>query len=315
MCIAVGMILFSLSTRYCVYQDAPQKASSLFKWECWDECSCLPPVVDHSTTTIHQSYRTSDPQSWKEGWENYQQTWLKFHRESWRFIFWTDSQNALLATCSGYPHLLSGRSGIQMADLSRLLYLHTYGGLYIDMDYIALRNQRELLQRMTSILSFEVIHNIVLLQGRQDQVVGLEWGFASAPHHPIWRFCLDIASRQKSSAKQSCPIFYTGPKFLERCIRQYYHIQGTQLLQHMVPYNDDVNQSMMMILEPRLIAPIAGDDFISECGRWRNISNTTHQRKLWTEEWEQSACHEQLMQNGTWAVTMYSHSWGKGLKC
>ena len=85
----------------------------------------------------------------------------------------------------------------------------------------------------------------------------------------------------------------------------------------MVPYQwrDDANQSMMMILEPRLVAPISGHDVTSECGRWRNVTNMPLQHDLWTEQWTKSTCHHQLMQNGTWAVTMYSQSWGDGLKC
>ena len=312
-------ISFSPSTYFPIYLDATTISSHLFEWKCWDTCSCLPPVIvnNKSTTiTFHQSYKTSDPQGWKEGWENYRRTWLKLHRESWRFIFWTDSQNDLLASCSGYPHLLSGRLGIQKADLSRLLYLHTYGGLYVDMDYIALRDHQELLHHISSTLSFNV-NNSVLLQGREDHVVGLEWGFAFTPQHPFWRFCLDIASQQESSVKESCPIFYTGPKFLELCIRKYYRLPRSQRLHHMVPYQwrDDANQSMMVILEPRLVAPISGRDVTSECGRWRNVTNMPLQNDLWTEQWTKSTCHHQLMQNDTWAVTLYSQSWGDGLKC
>ena len=214
-------ISFSPSTYFPIYLDATTISSHLFEWKCWDTCSCLPPVIvnNKSTTiTFHQSYKTSDPQGWKEGWENYRRTWLKLHRESWRFIFWTDSQNDLLASCSGYPHLLSGRVGIQKADLSRLLYLHTYGGLYIDMDYIALRDHQELLHHISSTLSFNINHS-VLLQGREDQVVGLEWGFAFTPQHPFWRFCLDIASQQESSVKESCPIFIQALNFLN-CVSE-----------------------------------------------------------------------------------------------
>ena len=132
----MGFFCFNPSTYFPINLDATTISSNLFEWKCCDTCSCLPPVIVNKKSTIisfHQSYKTSDPQGWKEGWENYRRTWLKLHPESWRFIFWTDSQNDLLASCSGYPNLLSGRSGIQKADLSRLLYLHTYGGLYVDL--------------------------------------------------------------------------------------------------------------------------------------------------------------------------------------
>ena len=141
-------------------------------------------------------------------------------------------------------------------------------------------------------------------------------GFASTPQHPFWRFCLDIAIQQESSVRESCPLFYTGPRFLQLCIRKYYRLQK-QELRHMVPYQlrDDANQSMMMILEPRLVAPISGDDVTLECGRWRNVTNMPLQHELWTKQWTQSNCYHQLMQNGTCALTTYSQSWGDGSKC
>lgn len=77
------------------------------------------------------------------------------------------------------------------------------------------------------------------------------------------------------------------------------------------------NNQDLMILEPTLIAPIGAMDFTSECGKWRNGSNlgTVDEHILWEKLWPQSVCQEQLIQNGTFAVTIYSHSWGQGLKC
>ena len=77
----------------------------------------------------------------------------------------------------------------------------------------------------------------------------------------------------------------------------------------------------LMILEPKLIAPLRGDDFTSECGKWRNTTtvetygNGKNESALWTEEWPKSSCMRHLNEIGAFAVTLYSHSWGDGLKC
>lgn len=71
-------------------------------------------------------------------------------------------------------------------------------------------------------------------------------------------------------------------------------------------------QNDLMILEPNLIAPVRGDDVTSERGKWRN--HKSQNETLWTE-WPQSSCVQHLNNIGAFAVTLYSHSWGEGLKC
>jgi len=256
----------------------------------------------------------------------------------WFYIFWSDIHNELLAKCIGYQDIMRGRSGIQKADLSRLMYLHKYGGFYSDMDYIALLDHEQLFDFEDNDINsnhdidndnnhgHDLKHQMVLLQGRQEQVVGLEWGFARQPEHPIWKFCLDIANRQKDAVRTQCPIFYTGPKFLARCLKKYYNLksQGKEL-EHMVSYGNEV-----MILEPNLIAPIGANDFDSECGKWRSVGvgvgvgigvgvvgvdEEDSQEQVWMGKWPTSACRQNLIKNGTYAVTIYTHSWGEGLKC
>ena len=77
----------------------------------------------------------------------------------------------------------------------------------------------------------------------------------------------------------------------------------------------------LMILDPKLVAPIRGDDFSSDCGKWRNVTagkdhnNNANDERIWTEVWPKSSCVHYLNDSGTYAVTLYSHSWGTGLKC
>jgi len=47
-------------------------------------------------------------------------------------------------------------------------------------------------------------------------------------------------------------------------------------------------QNDLMILEPNLIAPVRGDDFTSECGKWRNHEGQNESK--WTTEWPESSC-------------------------
>ena len=276
-----------------------RKPQNIFEWKCWDRCPCLPAAqsntegkgntTDTKVITMHQSYKSSDPQTWHRGWKYQRQTWIDLHPE-WQFIFWNDEQNALLAKCTGYEDVFEKRSSIQQADLSRLLYLNEYGGLYADMDYISLQNHKHIINRDKNQVNLQHIQ----LQGREDQVIGFEWGYARNQQNPLWAFCLNIARRQEGPSKRKgCPIWFTGPKFLNRCVKKYFKQQNKEL-EHMVSYG----QNDLMILEPNLIALVRGDDFTSECGKWRNQNVT-----LWTE-WPQSSCVQHLNNIGAFAVTV-----------
>lgn len=307
----------SLSARELVQDEKKSPSPTIFEWKCQHTCSCLPNfeqvMKSDDVVIMHQSYKSANPETWHWGWKSQRQTWIDLH-PNWVFIFWNDVQNALLANCTGFGDVFVGRSGIQQADLSRLLYLHSYGGFYSDMDYIALRNHQHLFnlddQR-------QIKAQQILLQGREDQVVGFEWGYARYRQHPLWESCLRIARQQKGKTKrQGCPIWFTGPKFLNRCIKKFFGQQNKEL-HHMISYG----KNDLMILDPKLVAPIRGDDFSSDCGKWRNVTagkdhnDNANDERIWTEVWPKSSCVHYLNDSGTYAVTLYSHSWGTGLKC
>mmetsp|Transcript_12489 Transcript_12489/g.21854 ORF Transcript_12489/g.21854 Transcript_12489/m.21854 type:complete len:91 (+) Transcript_12489:1601-1873(+) len=80
------------------------------------------------------------------------------------------------------------------------------------------------------------------------------------------------------------------------------------------PQDQGPNDQDNMILEPKLVAPILAGDFTSQRGIWRNVTTVTSDKKVvnedgWEERWKESTCKKNLIKNGTFALTMYSHSW------
>jgi hypothetical protein len=111
-----------------VLDQEPVVVRSLFEWKCSDKCSCLPSERD-DVVYMHQSSKTDNQTLWHGGWSTFRQSWLDHHmNDGWVFVFWLDKHNDLLAKCMGYyEKLFQGRSSIQRADLSRLLYMYKYG--------------------------------------------------------------------------------------------------------------------------------------------------------------------------------------------
>jgi mannosyltransferase OCH1-like enzyme len=82
---------------------------------------------------IHLTYKDHNiPDVWKTTISE----WKKYHPD-WQVWFWTDKENRELIQ-SHYPEYLelydSYRYGIQRADVIRYFILHTFGGIYSDMD-------------------------------------------------------------------------------------------------------------------------------------------------------------------------------------
>lgn len=96
---------------------------------------------------IHQSWKTSlipfevYPKSWQDSW--------KTLHPLWEYRLWTDADNERLVA-THYPQFLAFFRrldlGIKKADFSRFLYMHRFGGIYVDLDFIALQNLSPLLE-------------------------------------------------------------------------------------------------------------------------------------------------------------------------
>ena len=90
---------------------------------------------------IHQTWKDENvPAEYTE----YIRSWLKIHPD-WTYFLWTDRDNLALLE-SHYPAYVPVYNGyrnwarrVQKADFIRYFILHKYGGVYVDLDFEALR--------------------------------------------------------------------------------------------------------------------------------------------------------------------------------
>jgi mannosyltransferase OCH1-like enzyme len=102
----------------------------------WEETAAAAPAIPRK---IHQTWKDRNiprevyPEEWTASW--------KRHHPAWEYKLWTDRDLLDLAR-KDYPdfaELLATAQGVIRADVGRLLVLHRHGGLYADLDYLALR--------------------------------------------------------------------------------------------------------------------------------------------------------------------------------
>lgn len=102
---------------------------------------------------IHQSWKNDDIpyHIYKKHWVD---SWKKNHAD-WEYLLWTDAKNEQLVR-THYPQLfefyLSLTPPIKKADFCRFLYMHKYGGVYADLDFISLKNLSPLLEKYDLVL-------------------------------------------------------------------------------------------------------------------------------------------------------------------
>lgn len=135
----------------------------------------------------------------------------------WEYHHWSDSDNDRLIT-EDYPWLADAYFGmprpIMRADLIRYVYMHRFGGLYLDTDYEFLK-------------PFDLVTSPVVLprESRDGEPVFLgNCVFASVPAHPFWTAVLeDIRQRPpvvNDLTHEDAIIHLTGPGLLTRVYRE-----------------------------------------------------------------------------------------------
>lgn len=167
---------------------------------------------------IHQTWKTAQV---PEEWRTCVESWKRFN-PNWTYHLWTDEEGRRFVA-DHYPEFLNHYDGysynIQRADALRYLVLHTYGGVYVDLDFECLRSIDELLDGKTMAVGIE--------PERHAQWNGREWllsnaFMASLPKHP---FLSKLISAMKAIDPQITfheeVLKTTGPILLTDVAAQY----------------------------------------------------------------------------------------------
>ena len=170
-------------------------------------------------------------QSWKVGLppkklRSYVASWQE-RQPDWKYKLHTDLANGELVA-GRYPWLATlflSLSGIQRADVSRLLYMHAYGGVYADLDVELLQPIQPLFDRLcatsnsSAIIGQEPLAHSVLLESKPRQVCNAV--LVSARGHPFWLWALQQIISSFDSNPDSDPVGSTGPRMLEGLVLRW----------------------------------------------------------------------------------------------
>lgn len=134
--------------------------------------------------------------SWEASYRRGHESWRRFH-PAWRYVFWTDDDPA---ADNPYRRAFVARRyswfapawdrlcwPIQRYDVARIMWLHAYGGVYVDLDVEATASIEPFLTARVMVVANSPGHAALrnCLRGRCGAHHG-NWLMASERGHPLW---------------------------------------------------------------------------------------------------------------------------------
>jgi len=224
---------------------------------------------------IHQTWKTQDIPS---KWIPYQASWQKFHPD-WKYRFTTDEDNRKFFA-EFYPEFLSIYDAypldINRAELYRYFAVYHHGGIYVDMDFEALRPMDELLRDQQILFGYEPAshHSPFMIQTRGLSQVVCNAFLASVPHHPFWEYLQRLLVEN-----QHAPTLFdqTSCYLLTRACNSYAEPSQVTILPPEYLYPIDHHQNRLITTRDQILA---------------RVTPQTYAIHHWTGSWWRDALFE-----------------------
>ena len=220
------------------------------------------------TTTSQQNARI--PHRIHQTWDSLQiqeefvpniKSWLETHPD-WEYWFWTDADiEFLIRKCYPQTYLdmyLKYAEKINRVDSMRHFVLYLFGGLYADLDMVALKGHDELVDNNPCIVTQETFEHSVLLYGNAEFPNLLNAYLACRPLHPFMR---SMISSLPASAHSMGFLLVAGPLYETKVLKNYIH-RGN---------NSKARLDEVRVLHPKFVVPTYDKEqihnFIKACNR------------------------------------------------
>ncbi|GAB5554778.1 MAG: hypothetical protein Sapg2KO_43690 [Saprospiraceae bacterium] len=198
----------------------------------------------------------------------FQKSWQK-HLPDWKYRLWTDEENRafiakhynwFLTIYDAYPQ------AIMRVDAVRYFWMYHFGGLYVDLDFEALKSVEPLLDKQEIVIGLEPGKHLKkeLVQQKGLKHILCNAFLASIPKAPFWTFViLQLIKHHKNTS----PLEATGPFFLTQC------------------YDLFKNKTSISLVPASLLYPIDEDTGFKNLTEKSNSMVVTHQEAYVIHHW------------------------------
>ena len=165
-----------------------------------------------ATKIIHQTWKDEDiPDNYPTVWQD---SWKEEHPD-WEYRFWTDDANRQLVA-DHYGEFLETYDkivrGVVKSEIARMLYLHRFGGMYVDLDFICLRSMNTVLEELGDFI-------VVGKHAQKLQPLPNAWMY-SPPGENFWLVTVHDSIRDWESGQRKVEQI-AGPDRLKWCLEKY----------------------------------------------------------------------------------------------
>jgi mannosyltransferase OCH1-like enzyme len=247
---------------------------------------------------IWQTWRTHDPTTFHEYYKVCHPTWKELHPD-WDYELVDD--NEILDFCKlHFPDIYNTFKNlpkqIYRVDLVRYMILFIKGGLYVDMDFMALKSHTPIWEdaATTAPIVFGLLNNI-----KRNDAIPNAWMMSVYPNEIFWLLVLEIGIKLSSSNRlhvEAC----SGPIILTLAYKRYVKFNGNveklcPTFLKMFP-SLAIRNSKIKLLEPSIIYP---------CD-WTRNSELEMMRS-----WVNTLTCEDIKQKlpNSYAITFWAHNW------
>jgi mannosyltransferase OCH1-like enzyme len=189
---------------------------------------------------IHQTWKTHEV---PERWLAWQRSWRESH-PAYEYRYWTDADNREFMA-GHYPEFLpiydGYKLGVHRADMVRYFIVRHFGGVYVDMDFEALKPLDSFLDGKRLIFGLEPqthARRPPVLQRGLSRIVCNAF-IASEPGHPFWDFFLP---RLAAAKDEEDVLDATGPFVLTRACDAYVRPEDISVVSADILYPIDNEQ-------------------------------------------------------------------------
>lgn len=256
------------------------------------------------TLRIFQTWRTKHSNTFPPIYKKCQESWQRLHPNV-PYTLFDDTDNERIISCYFSGKLTevynSVKNPVEKADIIRCVLLLLYGGLYVDMDFMALKSHEDIFNSNDGIVlgSLDITdkeNNWYMLNSIPNA-----WMMSKHPYEVFWLLVLDNICDIADTDIKDIEV-RTGPVLLKRCIEQYVKFNNindiVSSLKHMNVDRNNMSifkKSNITILEPEILYS----------NSWTN-SKFKHNQNFFVENDWNAICSE--FPNSL-AFTYWTHNW------
>jgi mannosyltransferase OCH1-like enzyme len=253
---------------------------------------------------IFQTWKTKNSSSWPYVYKKCQESWERLHPNV-PYKLYDDLDNRHIIS-NYFPGKLEEvyktvKNRVEKADIIRCAILFLHGGLYADMDFMALKSHEDIFNSNDGIvlgsLDIENKENSWYMANS----ISNAWMMSKHAGEIFWFFVLDNICEMAATNIKDVEV-RTGPVLLKKCIERYVKFNDVNdvisSLKHINVYIRDISvlkKSNITILEPEILYP----------NSWTH-SQLNYNRKFFEEnDWD--AIRSKFP--NSLAFTYWAHNW------